>query len=182
LPQETIMSSRVHLSPNLLLSEFTVSQTVIRRGIPNTPSQAQIDNMVALCLRTLEPTRAHFVKIAPAGATRSIRVSSGFRGPELNRLVGGSSSSQHCQGEAADFVVTGVSVEEVFNWMAFGNDGKPSVPFDQLIYEFGQWIHVSLKKNGPQRSQILLARHERKLGRTRTVYDPVTAPLTVDPD
>lgn len=72
---------------------------------------------------------------------KPIRVYSGFRGKELNRAVGGSKTSQHMYGEAADFVVVGVPVEVVFQDIIRGRIG---IRYSQVIQEKDRWIHIGL--------------------------------------
>lgn len=151
------------LSPNFALSEFTKSQTASRRLIDNTPGRQEVDALRLLCVKVLEPVRAHF--------ERPVVISSGYRSPALNRAIGGSRTSQHCKGEAADFEIPGISNVVVARWMhAYLN-------YDQLILEFytpGQpnsgWVHVSYRE--PYRNMELTARRVRKWGRMRTEYVP----------
>lgn len=140
------------LSQNFELREFLVSETAARRGIDMTPPHAVVDALSALCVRVLEPLRAHY--------HRPVIVSSGYRPPKLNALVKGNPDSQHCKGEAADFRVASVSNIEVCRWM------QARLNYDQLIYEFGEggWVHVSWRE--PYRNEELTA---RRAGR-RTVY------------
>lgn len=151
----------MRLSENFQLHEFTRSQTATRRGIDNTPGQQEIASLRLLCEKVLEPVRAHF------GAP--VRISSGYRSPALNRAIGGSRTSQHAKGEAADFEIAGVSNVEVCRWM------EARLNYDQLILEFytpgipnSGWIHVSYRE--PYRNQELTARRVRRLGRLRTEY------------
>jgi hypothetical protein len=132
------------------------SQTAVRRGIANTPGKAEIAALTLLCERVLEPVRVHY--------DRPVIVSSGYRAPKLNRAIGGSSSSQHCSGEASDFTVLGVSNFDVCNWM------HRNLDYDQLIYEFGEagWIHASYSE-GQMRNQELTA---LRSWRGRTIYKP----------
>lgn len=126
------------------MGELTFSQTAVRRGISNVPSEQHVANLQALCDNILDPLRERL--------GRPIRISSGYRSPQLNIAVGGSKTSQHCYGEAADIVVPGMSVDEVVR--AIVDSG---LPYDQLIHEFGQWTHVSY---GPRnRRQVLSAKH-----------------------
>ncbi|MEZ5688681.1 MAG: D-Ala-D-Ala carboxypeptidase family metallohydrolase [Caenibius sp.] len=151
------------LSPHFHLSEFVHSQTAARRGIDNTPPPWVVANLERLCRKVLEPVRAHFA--------RPVIVSSGYRCLALNRAIGGSSTSQHCRGEAADIEVPGVSNVDLAKWI----DGN--LLFDQLILEFytpGQpssgWVHAS---HGPRlRNQELTAQRVREWGRWRTRYVP----------
>lgn len=140
----------MQLSEHFELAEFTRSSTAKRAGISNMPTDAHLENIKLLCEKILEPIRVHF--------TRPIILSSGYRSPALNRAVGGSSSSQHCSGEAADIDMDGTNVTnaQIFNYI------KDNLEFDQLIWEFGtdsnpDWVHVSYESNGRQRKQILRA-------------------------
>lgn len=117
------------LSPHFSLSEFTSSQTAVRRGIDNTPPQSVIETMKRTALG-LEGVRA--VLGAP------IIISSGYRSPALNKAIGGSATSQHTKGEAADFSCPGFgSPLEVCRAIV-----KAGIAFDQLIHE-GTWVHIS---------------------------------------
>jgi hypothetical protein len=99
-----------------------------------------------------------------------ILISSGYRSKELNTAIGGSLTSQHCQGEAIDIDMDGagtISNADVFNYI------KDELNFDQLIWEFGDlknpdWVHVSYESTGKQRKQILKA---VKVG-GKTLYKP----------
>jgi zinc D-Ala-D-Ala carboxypeptidase len=140
----------MQLSKHFELAEFTRSSTAKRAGISNMPTDAHLENIKLLCEKILEPIRVHFA--------RPIILSSGYRSPALNRAVGGSSSSQHCSGEAADIDMDGTNVTnaQIFNYI------KNNLEFDQLIWEFGtdsnpDWVHVSYESNGRQRKQILRA-------------------------
>jgi len=137
------------LSKNLDLSEVTRSESAKRHGISNQPTPEHIENFKLLAEKIFEPIRNHF------GVP--IRISSGYRSKELNAKIGGSSSSQHCKGQAIDIDQDGTSItnRQVFDFI------KDNLPFDQLIYEFGDdqnpsWIHVSYNKN-EQRGQVLKA-------------------------
>lgn len=125
----------MNLSKHFTLSEMTVSQTASRKGIDNTPGDAEIANLKQLCEQVLEPVRVHF--------DRPVIVTSGFRSVVLNKRIGGSSTSQHVKGEAADFTVPGVSNYELCKWM------ERNLNYDQLIYEYGEsgWVHVSWTEN-----------------------------------
>lgn len=112
------------------LEEFTLSQTAVRRGIPNDPTPEHLANLEALCANILDPLRDCI--------GRPIKITSGYRSPALNKAVKGSSTSQHCYGQAADIQVPGLSVDEVVAAIR-----QAKLPFDQLIHEFGSWTHVS---------------------------------------
>lgn len=134
------------LSSNFKLEEFLFSQTAIRRGIDNTPTEEHKNNMIALCQNVLQPVR-EIIDVP-------VRVSSGYRSEALNEAIGGSTRSQHSKGEAADINAVGWSA---YDLCCFIRD--MDYPYDQLIYE-GTWVHVSHKRNGVQRKQILTAHFE----------------------
>ena len=136
------------ISQHLDLAEVIRSESAKRNGISNMPTPEHIRNFKALAEKIFEPVRNHF-KVP-------IRVSSGYRSKELNALIKGSSSSQHCKGQAIDLDMDGTSISnrQIFDFI------KDNLPFDQLIYEFGDdnnpdWVHVSYVPNG--RRQILKA-------------------------
>ena len=140
------------LSEHLDLSEVTRSESAKRKGISNMPTEAHIANFKLLAEKIFEPIRTHF--------RCPIIISSGYRSKELNAAIGGSLTSQHCQGEAIDIDMDG-STNGVTNRMVFDYI-KDNLNFDQLIYEFGDannpdWVHVSYESTGNQRKQIFKA-------------------------
>jgi hypothetical protein len=134
------------LSAHLDLSEVIRSESAKRNGISNMPIALHIENFKLLAEKVFEPVRLHF------GCP--IHISSGYRSAELNRCVGGSSTSQHCSGEAIDIDMDG-STSGVTNKMVFDYI-KDNLEFDQLINEFDySWVHVSYESTGKQRKQVL---------------------------
>ena len=136
------------LSTHLDLSEVIRSDSAKRNGISNMPTPEHIENFKLLAEKIFEPIREHF------GVP--IRISSGYRSKELNAKIGGSSTSQHCKGQALDIDNDGTTItnKQIFDYI------KDNLPFDQLIWEFGNednpdWVHVSYVPNG--RKQILKA-------------------------
>jgi uncharacterized protein YcbK (DUF882 family) len=131
------------LSEHFVLEEFVGSQTAARRGIDNTPSAEIVANLVVLCNQILEPAR---VALGP------LHISSGYRSFALNAAVGGSKTSAHMLGYAADVIPLAVRKLEFAKWV------KANCRFDQIILEYGTltepaWIHVS---SGPRsRGQVL---------------------------
>jgi len=120
----------MQLSPNFSLNELTFSQQATRLGIKNIPSPNVMGNLNLLA-DGLEQVRALLGK--------PINVSSGYRSPTLNRSIGGSPTSHHCLGFAADFTARqfGSPDDVVRKIKASG------IKYDQLITEFDQWIHIS---------------------------------------
>jgi zinc D-Ala-D-Ala carboxypeptidase len=139
----------MQLSEHFSYAELTKSTTAARKGISNAPSKEHAANLVKLCNEVLEPLRKLY--------GRPIRISSGYRSPALNKLVGGSLASHHCIGMAVD-IDQGSAAEnmKIFNLLkAYGT-------FTQLIFEFGNledgpdWVHVSFDKDDLSR-EILRA-------------------------
>ena len=137
----------MQLSAHFSLDELTKSQTAIRKGIANDPGPTEVAALRLLCEKVLEPVRRHFGK--------PVYINSGYRSPRLNRSVGGSSTSQHCKGEAADIEIPGVANGAIATWI------RDNLVYDQLIleaYSAGQpssgWVHVSFRA-GPCRRDCL---------------------------
>ncbi|MAU41126.1 MAG: peptidase M15A [Kordiimonas sp.] len=132
------------LSPHFTLAEMTWSMTALRKGWPNQPRPVHIKALGHVATHILEPVRAAF--------KQPFSPSSGYRSPRLNRYLGGSLYSQHCQGQAVDFRVPGVAAHEVAGWIS------QHLVFDQLILEYPEkkqgWIHCSYVP-GQNRQQIL---------------------------
>ena len=140
----------MQLSEHFQLSEFTKSQTATRNDIDNTPSDKEVKALKALCENVLEKIRAQF---------GVVKVSSGYRNKQLNTAIGGSATSQHTKGEAADIEVPRISNKALAEWIATNCD------FDQLILEFhvpskgpdSGWVHVSWVGATANRKEVLRA-------------------------
>ena len=145
------------LSKDFYLHEFTRSQTAARMGREIVPTAVETGALAQLCIHVLQPLRDAI------GVT--ITVTSGLRPAWLNPLIGGSKTSQHMKGEAADIVAQGFTpmalCEEII---------RLELPFDQLIAEFDQWSHVSYSDRS--RGQVLTAR----VVEGKTVYLPGLVP------
>ena len=111
----------VTLSKNFTLQEYIKSQTALRQGIDNTPSDEHLASAKKLFEMVVQPVRDHF------GVTV---INSGYRGPALNAAVGGSATSQHCRGEAVDIECPGTPNYDVALWI------EQNLDYDQLILEF----------------------------------------------
>jgi len=135
----------IKLTPHFTLNEMKASKTAEMLGIKNEPSWQQIEALTLLCLKTLEPIRALVGK--------PVRVTSGYRCQKLNKQVGGAQTSQHQKGEAADIHVDGLKTQELFDMIVASN-----IPFDQIIQEFDQWVHISFSKTRERRSVLYALR------------------------
>lgn len=135
------------------INELTKSTTAIKRHIDNTPSKEVERSLTALVEKVLDPLREAYGK--------PIIVTSGYRCPKLNAIVGSTPSSQHVKGEAADIKSVQDTPEE--NKKLFDLIVKLGLPFDQLINEHNyDWVHVSF--GARHRRQKLKA--VRKNGKT----------------
>ena len=148
------------ISEHISYKEGVYSTTAMRREIDNTPNDEQLDNMETIAEKVFEPLREWV-----GGA---IKINSFFRCPELNKAIGGSSKSQHCQGQAIDIDDTYgvVANSEMYHYI------KENLDFDQLIWEFGDddnpnWVHVSYVSKEGNRNRCLKAYKEQ--GRSKYV-------------
>jgi hypothetical protein len=123
---------RIQLSRNFFLDEFTRSEVAARLGRPVRvePDSEIHENLTRLCAMVLQPLR---------DALGPVFITSGYRPAWLNKRIGGGKHSQHILGLAADIVVTGHSPHDVGIHLL-----REALPYDQLIYEFGEWVHVSV--------------------------------------
>lgn len=133
----------IELSPHFTLAELTFSQAALRRGIDNTPSVPDIDNLRRLCVTVLEPLRDLL------GVP--LHVDSGYRSAILNTLVGGATNSAHMEGRAVDIVPKGMSIHE-----AFSKIHAAELPTDQTITECNAWIHVSIANEGQPTRRLFM--------------------------
>jgi zinc D-Ala-D-Ala carboxypeptidase len=150
----------MQLTRNFSLQELIKSDTAIRKGIDNNPNADQVEKLKTLCEKILQPVRDHFGRV---------KVTSGYRSPELCVAIGSSLTSQHSKAEACDFEVMGVDNAEVADWVY--SNCQP----DQLILEYytpgepnSGWIHASYIPFQP-RGQYLRAYREDK----KTKYKPI---------
>ena len=146
------------ISKHISYKEATRSITAIRLGIDNKPFEYELGNMKAVAENIFEPLRKWV-----GGA---IKVTSFFRSEKLNQAIGGSVSSQHCQGRAIDIddVYGHKTNAEMFEYI------KNNLDFDTIIWEFGtddnpDWIHVSYVSNERNRGRVLKAIKEN--GKTK---------------
>ena len=139
----------MNISEHVSLKEATRSNTAKRLGIENMPDSETLITMQITAEHIFEPLRNKF--------NEPIYISSFYRSTELNKAIGGSTSSQHCKGEAIDIddVYSKASNADFFNYI------KDKLEFDQLIWEFGDdenpaWVHVSYNL-GKNRMRVLKA-------------------------
>jgi hypothetical protein len=139
----------MNLSAHVTLAEFENSPTATTHGINNKMSATQIASAKLLCEKVFEPLRLYL--------NTPIKINSGYRSAQLNKKIGGSTTSQHCKAEALDLHIGAKGFHFI----------KDKLEFDQLIWEFGndenpQWVHVSFSSKN--RKQVLKA--TKKNGKT----------------
>jgi hypothetical protein len=147
------------ISKHISDKEGVYSRTALRRGIDNTPTEDHKINMVELAENIFEPLRMY--------VGGPIKINSFYRSPELNKAIGGSSKSQHCNGQAIDIDDTfgRMTNAEMYRFI------KDHLDFDQMIWEFGSdsnpdWIHVSYV--GKQNRNRCLKAYKEK-GKTKYI-------------
>jgi zinc D-Ala-D-Ala carboxypeptidase len=150
----------MQLTNNFSLKELTVSDTATRLGLDNTPNETVTANLKTLAEKILQPVREHYGK--------SVKVNSGYRAPEVNAAVGGSKTSDHCKGQAADIEINGVANGDLAKYIT------ENFKFTQVILEFytqgipdSGWVHVSYDAND-LKCQVLTAVKQNG----KTVYLP----------
>jgi zinc D-Ala-D-Ala carboxypeptidase len=130
----------MNLTKNFSLHELTKSETALRKGMSNDPLDKELGNLITLAEEVLQPIRDHY------GV--GVKVNSGYRSPDVNAAVGGSRTSDHCNGMAADIEIAGVANAALAEYI------KDNLKFTQLILEFytpgipdSGWVHVSYDEN-----------------------------------
>jgi len=143
----------MRITKNFTLDELCKSELAIRKGIDNTPTDEVTLNLITLTKKVLQPIRDKLGVVV---------ITSGYRSPALNKAVGGSAKSDHCQGFAADFEVVGMDNKEVAKWII------DNLVFKQLILEFytegipdSGWVHCSFEE-GANNNEVLQAKSVNK--------------------
>ena len=139
-----------YISEHITYNESIKSSTAIRKGIKNIPTEYELQNMGLVAEKVFEPLR-EWVK-------GPIKITSFFRSEELNKTIGGSSKSQHCEGRAID-------VDDIYNYKSNAEMFhfiKNNLNFDQLIWEYGNshnpdWVHLSFISKTQNRQRVLQA-------------------------
>ena len=137
------------LSANFSLHEMCKSETALRLNIDNTPDETETENLRLLCENVLQPVRDHYGK--------GVKVNSGYRSPELNSspAVGGSKTSDHCKGMAADIEIPGVANADLAQFI------MDNLSYTQLILEFytqgipdSGWVHISFDPSNLKKQEL----------------------------
>lgn len=148
------------LTNNFTLEELTKSEIALRHNLDNTPTDDIVANLRILAEKVLQPVREHYAK--------GVKVNSGYRAPEVNAAVGGSKTSDHCKGMAADIEIPGLPNAELAQWI------EANLKFTQVILEFytpgvpdSGWVHVSYDPANLKKQSLTAVKREGK-----TVYLP----------
>lgn len=133
----------MQLSAHFSFEELIASDTAVRAGIDNTPTPGALANLKIL---------ANHLEIVRGILGKPMHISSGYRCPGLNQLVGGSSHSWHTLGLAADFICPGFgSPYQIIQTLVDHN-----IQYEELIHEFGSWVHFAIAPTGaPMRQEVL---------------------------
>ena len=137
----------MQLTANFSLHELTKSETALRMGFDNTPGPVETEPLKILAERVLQPVRDHFGK--------GVKCNSGFRSAESNAAVGGSRTSDHVKGQAADIEIPGVPNADLAQWI------MDNLEYTQLILEFytpgipdSGWVHVSYDPDNLKKQEL----------------------------
>jgi len=148
------------LTNNFTLEELTKSETALRRNLDNTPTVEVVENLQTLAEKVLQPVRDHFAK--------GVKVNSGYRAPEVNAAVGGSRTSDHTKGMAADIEIPGLPNYDLAKWI------EGNLEYTQVILEFytqgvpdSGWVHVSYDPANLKKQSLTAVKQDGK-----TVYLP----------
>lgn len=165
----------VKLSNNFYLLEFLKSNTALRRRYNEqfTPDCDVIENLNKLCDELLQPLRDEVCRRHPDSKI-SIKITSGYRCPRLNKAIGGSQRSYHSFGMAGDCELYIDGIES--NRILFDIFLEMELPFAECIYEYGSY-DISTKKGSPDWVHLAYNKGRNKCkvkravrGKTKTVY------------
>ena len=148
----------MQLTNNFSLAEMVKSDTALRHDMDNTPGETEIANLKRLAEKVLQPVRDYF--------KTGVKVNSGYRHPEVNAKVGGSKTSDHCRGQAADIEIPGVPNADLAQWITENLD------FTHVILEFytqgvpdSGWVQVSYDPENLKKQALTAVKQNGK-----TVY------------
>jgi hypothetical protein len=137
----------MNLTINFSLNELTKSEVALRMDLENIPGEAEITSLRLLAEKVLQPIRDHYGK--------GVKVNSGFRSSAVNQAAGGSKTSDHVKGQAADIEIPGVANAELAQWI------MDNLEYTQLILEFytpgipdSGWVHVSYDPNNLKKQEL----------------------------
>lgn len=141
----------MQVTENFSMAELLHSNTAVRLGLSNQPTQKTRRNIIEACTQLYQPMREVLGK--------SVLISSGYRSPAVNKAVGGSATSAHMNGYAIDFISPKYGTPYQIAKYLSTELKKRGIKFDQIILEFNSWVHIGFKTtSGAQRGQLLTAK------------------------
>ena len=144
----TEINTVMKLSEHMTLAELTKTRT----GIENVPNEAQVENLKRLC-RWLEQLRRRWNNLYGEGDD-PIVINSGFRSPEVNKAVGGVSTSNHLTGCAVDIRCIGMEQALRYASILLDLSDLNREDYDELLIEQKRnviWIHFAVRPSGNRR-------------------------------
>jgi hypothetical protein len=144
------------LTPHFTLEEFTDSQTAARKGIPNVPAAGSQER------KNLQRTAEVMEEVRTILGDKPILISSGYRSPAVNSAVGGSTSSAHMSGLAVDFSCPGFGTPLAICITLHPH--MKALGVDQLIHEFGTWVHLGLTSGAPRHMAMTIDNRGTRTG------------------
>jgi len=141
----------MRITEHFSLEELTQSQTADRLGLDNTPTGEELEHLIQ--------TASLMERVRELLNNKSILVSSGYRSPKVNKAVGGSKGSAHMSGYAVDFICPGFGTpRQICEALS-----ASQLVYDQLIWEFGRWVHISFDPR-QRRQNLTIDRDGVRLG------------------
>ncbi len=173
----------MQLTKNFTLQELCKSETANKLGILNSlESCSPLYKNNAICGFKQDSQNMHIIannllelctnvlQVLRDSLNKPIVITSGYRCKKLNKAIGGAKNSQHCNGQAVDFVVKGLDNKELFNFIIASN-----IDFDQVILEFydpkaplKSWVHISYKNQGNRKQKLIAKKVNNK-----TIYEEI---------
>ena len=137
-----------HLTPHFSLDEFTHSQMAARQGINNVPAEGSHARV------NLHRTAETLEKVREILEDYAINISSGYRAPKVNAMIGGAKNSAHTHGLAVDFTCPGFGTPlEICKAL---EPHMAELEIDQLIHEFSTWVHLGLRDSKPRHQALTI--------------------------
>ena len=132
-------------APSFTLHELIRSTTAEMKGIDNRPTKAEIlENLEYVAVMCLQPVRDYY------GVP--VIINSGYRSPALNKLIGGSPTSFHSFGQAADIRFK-KPLPDLFEFL-FRYGRFTELIAEEITVNNGGWIHIAIAKGREKENQL----------------------------
>ena len=154
--EKVSINKSMHLSEHITLGEVTKSS---HQEVYNIPSHVAIENLKRVCI-WLEALRRRYNERYVLGEEEPIIINSGYRSPELNKIVGGVPTSNHLTGCAVDIRVTDIEQAKRYRDILIEYANETKQDYDELLIERkkggGYWLHFAVRpKNNRRKTGIL---------------------------